>query len=86
MKLIQVIAGNKFQTAEGAAYRHMNIINNPWGSKIQAFNKEDKYIHVIKPKSTLITDNLARKTQILYSMDNASIVFKLNVIPGSIVV
>lgn len=43
-------------------------------------------MRAIKPKSTLITQTLARKTQILYAMDNSAILFKLNIIPGSIVV
>lgn len=40
----------------------------------------------IKPKSTLITETLPRKTQILYSMDNSAIVFKLELRQGSVVI
>ena len=43
-------------------------------------------MRAVKPKSTLITDTLAKKTQILYAMDNAAIVFKLGLKPGSVVV
>jgi len=34
----------------------------------------------------LVTENLARKTQILYAMDNSAIIFKLNLQPGAVVV
>ena len=37
-KLIQLRAGDKYQTTIGA-YRHFNIVNEPWGSRIEAFNK-----------------------------------------------
>ncbi len=43
-------------------------------------------MRAIKPKSTLITETLARKTQILYAMDNSAIVFKLDLVPGSRVI
>ena len=85
-KLTQLIAGNKMQTSEGGAFRHLNFVNQPWGVKVEAYNKPDKFIRAIKPTSTLITETLARKTQILYPMDNSAIVFKLDLVPGSIVV
>lgn len=74
------------QTTDGAAFRHMNFINQPWATKIEAHNKPGKFMRALKPKSTLITETLARKTQILYAMDNSAILFKLNIIPGSIVI
>ncbi len=78
-------AGDKFQTSDGA-YRHINFINKPFGSQVPAFNKNNQHVYALHPKSTLITETLARKTQILYSMDNSAILFKLNVSPGNIVV
>ncbi len=80
------MAGNKIQTVDGGAFRLLSMVHKPWGSKIEAFNKPGRYVQVIEPKSTLITETLARKTQILYAMDNAAIVFKLNILPGAIVV
>lgn len=62
------------------------MVNKPWGSKISAFNKYGVSLHVLEPKSTLITDTLARKTQILYPMDNSAIIFKLDIHPGSIII
>jgi len=62
------------------------MVNQPWGASIQAFNKEEVYLNVLKTKSTLITETLARKTQILYAMDNSAIIFKLDIKPGSVVV
>lgn len=53
---------------------------------MEAFNKPGKTITALKPKSTLITETLAKKTQILYAMDNSAIVFKLDLVPGSVVV
>lgn len=79
-------AGDKFQTTEGGAFRHINFLNQPFGSKIFSFNKNNQYVHALYPKSTLITETLARKTQILYSMDNSAILLKLNIEPGHIVV
>lgn len=84
--MIQLIAGNKIQTSDGGAFRHLGFIGHPWATKVEAFNKPGKYQRGLKPKSTLITETLARKTQILYSMDNSAIVFKLNIIPGSVVI
>lgn len=43
-------------------------------------------MYALQPKSTLITETLARKTQILYSMDNSAILLKLNITPGDTVV
>ncbi len=85
-KLTQLIAGNKIQTSDGAAFRHLNFIHQPWAEKVQAFNKPGKHMVAIKPKSTLITQTLARKTQILYAMDNSAIVFKLQLSRGSVVI
>lgn len=85
MKLTQIRAGDKFQTTEGA-YKHNHIVNQPWGQKIPAFNKPAQNVYALKPKSTLITETLSRKTQILYSMDNSAILFKLGIEPGQIVV
>ena len=53
---------------------------------MEAFNKPGKYQRALKPKSTLITETLARKTQILYAMDNSAILLKLNILPSSVVV
>lgn len=78
IKLTQIRAGDKFQTTEGA-FRHINFIDQTWGSKIPAFNKPTQFVYALEPKSTLITETLARKTQILYSMDNSVILLKLNV-------
>lgn len=64
----------------------MNFIDQPWGNKIGAFNKPNQHVYALHPKSTLITETLARKTQILYSMDNSAILLKLNIEPGHIVV
>jgi len=64
----------------------MNFINEQYGSKIPAFNKPNQHVYALYPKSTLITETLARKTQILYSMDNSAILMKLNIEPGQIVV
>lgn len=33
-KLTQLVAGNKLQTSDGGAFRHLNFINQPWGTKI----------------------------------------------------
>ncbi len=33
-KLVQLIAGNKIQTSDGAAFRHASFINQQWASKI----------------------------------------------------
>jgi tRNA (adenine57-N1/adenine58-N1)-methyltransferase len=85
-KLTQLIAGTKIQTSDGAAFRHLSFINSPWAVKVEAFNKPGKFQRAIKPKSTLITETLARKTQILYAMDNSAILFKLNLVPGSRVI
>lgn len=85
-KLTQVIAGTRIQTADGAAFRLLNFIGQPWAAKIEAFNKPGKFQRALKPKSTLITETLARKTQILYAMDNSAILLKLNLLPGSVVV
>lgn len=51
-----------------------------------AHNKPNQHVYPLFPKSTLITETLARKTQILYSMDNSAILLKLNVESGNIVV
>lgn len=85
MRLTQLRAGDKFQTTEGA-YRHINFVGQPWGVKVPAFNKPSEHVFPLEPKSTLITETLARKTQILYSMDNSAILLKLDVEPGHIVV
>lgn len=85
MKLVPIRAGDRFQTTEGA-YKHNDIVNQPWGQKIAAFNKPGQYVCALKPKSTLITETLARKTQILYCMDNSAILFKLSILPGQTVV
>lgn len=55
MKLVQIRAGDKFQTHAGGAFRSINVIGCPWGSKIMAYNKPDSFVHVVQPKSTLIT-------------------------------
>ena len=83
--MAQIRAGDKFQTQLGA-YRYTEMINKPWGSKVEAHNKKDQFVCVIKPKSTFITETLSRKTQILYSMDNSMVLLKLNIVPGSIVI
>lgn len=62
------------------------MVGSEWGSAVSSFNKPHKQIIPIKPKSTLITDTLPRKTQILYSMDNSAIVFKLDLKVGDVVV
>lgn len=68
-------------------FHHDSIIGKPYGSKILSFGKgKEGYIYVLKPTPTLITDTLARKTQILFSMDNSAILLKLNLLPGDIVV
>jgi tRNA (adenine57-N1/adenine58-N1)-methyltransferase len=41
---------------------------------------------VLKPTPTLVTETLARKTQILFSPDISAILFKLNIQPGFIVI
>ena len=80
------MAGNKWQGTDGSAYRTMNFINQPWGTKVDAFNKPGAHQYALKPNSNLITDSLARKTQILYQMDNSAILLKLNIVPGSTVI
>lgn len=77
--------GDKFQTTDGA-YKHSHIVGQPWGERVPAFNKPNQNVYALKPKSTLITETLSRKTQILYSMDNSAILLKLDVKPGDIVV
>lgn len=63
------------------------MIGRPWGSKILSFNKGNTgYVYVLKPSPTLITETLARKTQILFTMDISAIIFKLNLLPGDVVV
>lgn len=83
--MVHLRGGDKYQTSLGA-YRHTSIIGQPWGSSVQAFNKPEGFLNILKPKSTLITETLARKTQILYAMDNSAIIFKLNLQPGAVVV
>lgn len=69
-------------------FTHNSIIGQPYGSKIKCSGKSQKesYIYVLKPSPTLVTETLARKTQILFSPDISAIIFKLNVQPGFIVV
>jgi tRNA (adenine57-N1/adenine58-N1)-methyltransferase len=64
----------------------MSFIGQHWSSPVQAFNKPNQFIYPLYPKSTLITETLARKTQILYAMDNSAILLKLNIEPGHTVV
>lgn len=64
----------------------MNIINQEWASNVEAFNKTGKYLTPIKPKSTLITETIARKTQILFAMDNSAIILRLELAPGSVII
>lgn len=78
-------AGDKLQTTDGA-YRFTSFVGKPFGVGVEAFNKPNQFVYPLQPKSTLITETLARKTQILYSMDNSAILFKLNIAPGQIVV
>lgn len=44
------------------------------------------FIIVLEASPVLITETLAHKTQILYEMDIAMILMKLNILPGSNVV
>jgi tRNA (adenine57-N1/adenine58-N1)-methyltransferase len=68
-------------------FHHDSIIGRPYGSKITSFGKgKEGYIYILKPSPTLITETLARKTQILFSMDISAIIFKLNLLPGDTVV
>ena len=46
-KMIQLVAGNKLQTMDGAAYRHMNFIGQPWATKVDAFNKPGLALHAL---------------------------------------
>ena len=85
IRLTQLRAGDKFQTTDGA-YRHINFIGQRWGTKVPSFNKPNQHVFALEPKSTLITETLARKTQILYSMDNSAILLKLGVELGHIIV
>lgn len=41
---------------------------------------------MLKPSPTLVTDTLAKRTQILFTPDISAILFKLNINPGYIVV
>lgn len=46
----------------------------------------ENYLIILEPNPVLITETLAHKTQILYEMDIAMILMKLNILPGSRVV
>lgn len=86
MKMEKVKAKQILNLSVGC-FHHDSIIGRPYGSKITSFGKgKEGYIYVLRPSPTLITETLARKTQILFSMDISAIVLKLNLLPGDVVV
>lgn len=86
MKLEKMKNNQTMHLAVGS-FQHDSIIGKPYGCKVMSFGKgKESYVYVLKPTPTLITETLARKTQILFSMDNSAIILKLNLLPGDVVV
>ncbi|PAV85335.1 hypothetical protein WR25_22837 [Diploscapter pachys] len=64
------------------ALRHDFIIGKRWGSRVSA---TAGFVYVLRPTADLWTRTLPRRTQILYTPDNAFILHLLDAKPGSVI-
>ena len=69
------------------AFRHDDIIGNPFGTKHATFSEGmHQHIYILEPTPELWSVALRSRTQIVDEMDASYVTFMLNVHPGSIVV
>ncbi|KRX05688.1 hypothetical protein PPERSA_09828 [Pseudocohnilembus persalinus] len=66
-------------------YPHSYFVGKPFGAKIHSRGKGG-YVLGLRPTPSLLTSSLPHKTQIIYHQDCATIIFKLNIVPGSKVI
>eukprot|EP00756_Hemistasia_phaeocysticola_P051692 Hpha_TRINITY_DN26867_c0_g1::TRINITY_DN26867_c0_g1_i1::g.17229::m.17229/K07442/TRM61, GCD14; tRNA (adenine57-N1/adenine58-N1)-methyltransferase catalytic subunit len=87
---VRVKKGGKTQTFNGIWW-HDRLIGSAYGSKIVIHGREGKVewdfeAFVLRPTAELWTDCLRHRTQIIYAADIATIVARLNLQPGRVVV
>ncbi|KAG8987429.1 tRNA (adenine-N(1)-)-methyltransferase catalytic subunit trm61 [Tulasnella sp. 427] len=84
LKAITIAPGEELNGRFGA-YRHVDLIGKPFGSKIGSRNGKG-FIYVLRPTPELWTLALPHRTQILYVADIAFVISWLGIKPGSVVI
>ena len=67
-------------------YSHSSFIGKPYGSKIFPKGKGTGHLYLLRWDPALITLSLSHLTQILYQTDISTVISKLNIKPGDVVI
>ena len=67
-------------------YSHSSFIGKPYGSKVYPKGKGTGHLYLLRWDPALITLSLSHLTQILYQTDISTVISKLNIKPGDVVI